>query len=173
MLIQTKHLIIRRIQENDWIHIKEIWKSFNASPYSQYDMPHSTENKEVHTRIARWATFHNSKEHLFFAVCLNEIIIGYVAFNIRENSHEIGYCFHSDYHGNGYAKESMSALFEYLKTLGITKLSAGTALNNKPSVALLQSLGFELVGTEKVSFYKDLTGNDIVFDGGIFELKMK
>lgn len=27
-----------------------------------------------------------------------------------------------------------------------------------------------LVGTENVSFYKDAEGNDIVFEGGIFEL---
>ena len=46
----------------------------------------------------------------------------------------------------------------------------GTALNNTPSVALLKSLGFELIETEKVSFYKDADGNDVVFDGGVFEL---
>ena len=49
-------------------------------------------------------------------------------------------------------------------------ITAGTAINNKPSVSLLKALGFKQVGTEKVSFYKDSEGNDIVFDGGIFEL---
>ena len=62
------------------------------------------------------------------------------------------------------------ALFDYLCTIGITKFTAGTAMNNTPSVSLLKSLGFVLVGTEKVSFYKDAQGNDIVFEGGIFEL---
>lgn len=61
-------------------------------------------------------------------------------------------------------------IFDYLRTLGITKFTAGTTINNIPSVALLKSLGFELVGTENVSFYKDAQGNDIVFEGGIFEL---
>ena len=106
---------------------------------------------------------------MFFAICLDETVIGYIAFNIRENGHEIGYCFHSAYHGKGYAKESMIALFDYLRTLGITNFSAGTAINNTPSVKLLTSLGFKLVEQEKVSFYKDTDGNDIVFDGGIFE----
>ena len=41
-----------------------------------------------------------------------------------------------------------------------------------PSAALLKSLGFELIETEKVSFYKDDSGNDIVFDGGVFELDL-
>jgi len=31
-------------------------------------------------------------------------------------------------------------------------------------------LGFQLIGTEDVSFYQDAQGNDIVFEGGIFEL---
>jgi len=106
-------------------------------------------------------------------VCLGERVIGYVAFNIRENSHEIGYSFHSDFHGKGYAKEALRALFEHLRGLGIRRFSAGTAINNYPSVNLLKSLGFEQVGTEKVSFYKDSDGNDIVFDGGIFELELE
>lgn len=57
-----------------------------------------------------------------------------------------------------------------MRTLGITNFTVGTAIDNAPSVALLKSLGFELIGTEKVSFYKDSQGNDIVFEGGIFEL---
>ena len=67
-------------------------------------------------------------------------------------------------------KEVNIALFDYMRELGIKKLSAGTAMNNIPSVLLLKSLGFTLVETEKVSFYKDVNGNDIVFDGGVFEL---
>ena len=69
-----------------------------------------------------------------------------------------------------YAKESHLALIDYMRELGIKRMTAGTALNNTPSVVLLKSLGFELIETETVSFYKDADGNDIVFDGGIFEL---
>ena len=32
------------------------------------------------------------------------------------------------------------------------------------------SLGFNQAGTEKVSFYKDDDGNNIIFDGGVYEL---
>ena len=35
------------------------------------------------------------------------------------------------------------------------------------------SLGFKLIGKEKVSFHKDADGNDIVFDGGVFELNLE
>lgn len=169
MLLKTERLNIRHVVADDWKSIRDIWVDFNSSEYAQYDTPHITEDANVQARIAKWAAANSGTEHMFFAICLGETVIGYIAFNIRENEHEIGYCFHSAYHGKGYAKESHLALFDYLRTLGIKKFSAGTALNNTPSVKLLTSLGFKLVEQEKVSFYKDADDNDIVFDGGIFE----
>lgn len=172
MLLKTQRLEIRLIKADDWESIQHIWEDFGSSPYAQYDRPHNTSVEDVRTRIARWETANSSADHFFFAVCLEGILIGYIAFNKRADSYELGYCFHSDYFGHGYAKESHLALFQYLKSLGITKITAGTALNNTPSVKLLESLGFCRTGVEKVSFYQDASGNDIVFDGGIFELEL-
>ena len=169
MLLKTERLNIRHIVVDDWKSIRDIWVDFNSSEYAQYDTPHITEDANVQARIAKWAAANSGTEHMFFTICLDETVIGYIAFNIREDGYEIGYCFHSAYHGKGYAKESHLALFDYLRTLGIMKFSAGTALNNTPSVKLLTSLGFKLVEQEKVSFYKDANGKDIVFDGEIFE----
>lgn len=173
MILTTDRLQIRHIVADDWKSIKNIWEDVNKSEYAQYDKPHNTEDDDVRERIARWANANSGMEHMFFAVCLQNVVIGYIACNIRENGYEIGYCFHSNFHGKGYAKESHRALFEYLYSHGITEIFAGTAIKNTPSVRLLESLGFKQVGTEKVSFYKDSEGNDIVFDGGIFELKLK
>ena len=173
MLIKTERLTIRHIIEDDWKSIKEIWQNFKLSEFAQYDMPHNTDDEEVRVRISRWAKFNSGKEHMFFAICMKDIVIGYIAFNVREDSYEIGYCFHSDYHGKGYAKESHMALFDYMKSINIKKFIARTAINNKPSVALLKSLGFKIVDKEKVSFYKDEKENDIIFEGGIFELETK
>lgn len=170
MLLRTDRLTIRHIEADDWRSIQEIWVDFNASTFSQYDMPHNTDDEDVRRRIAKWAAASKGTEHIFFAICLDDTVIGYSTFNIREESHEIGYCFHSAYHGKGYAKESHIALIDYLRTIGITRITAGTAINNTPSVYLLKSLGFDLIGTEKVSFYKDAQGNDIVFEGGIFAI---
>ncbi len=46
-------------------------------------------------------------------------------------------------------------------------------MNNTPSVRLLASLGFRQTGTEKVSFCKDVEGNDITFEGGNYELPLR
>lgn len=173
MHITTARLLIRPIEAADWPAVRDIWADFSTSEYAQYDRPHNTDPDDVRARIARWAAFTAAgTEHMFFVACLDGTVIGYIAFNIRENGHEIGYCFQSAHHGKGYAKEAFAALLAHLQEQGFTRFSAGTALNNTPSVKLLSSLGFQLAGTEKVSFYKDANRQDIVFDGGIFEMDL-
>ena len=170
MVIRSEQLLMRPILESDWQAVQEIWKDFAQSEYVQYDNPKDTEDEAVRSRIARWEAAGKGMDHLFFAVCLKEKVVGYIALNAREIGYEIGYCFHSDYHGKGYAKESLQAIISHLGSLGIHHFSAGTGLLNIPSVRLLESVGFKLTGTEKVSFYRDEYGKDIFFDGGIFEL---
>ena len=165
-MIRTKRLSIRRVRADDWKAIQAIWADTAKSVYAQYDRPNDLDDRSVSRRIAKWASFADSDEHIFLAVCLQDTVIGYAAVNKRENSYEIGYCFHSNYHGKGYARESLSAILDVMKEKGAVRITAGTALNNTPSVRLLTSLGFKLTGTEKVSFYKDEKGNDITFEGG-------
>lgn len=171
-MIETGRLTIRRIVESDWQAAQRIWADFTRSEYAQYDTPHPTDDAGVQARIFKWAKFAGSTEHQFYAVCLDGEMIGVIAFNLHDGVHEIGYSFHSSAHGKGYAKEAHLALFAHLKEMGITRFSAGTAINNLPSVGLLKSLGFTQIGSELVSFYKDENGNNIFFEGGIFELNV-
>lgn len=174
MQIKTDRLLIRPVQEDDWQAVRDIWAELALLPMAQYDKPHATDPEAVRARVDRWANATRaSTEHMFFAVCLGNAMIGYFAFNIREKGLEIGYSFHPAYHGKGYATEALAAILAHLRGQGFTHFSAGTALSNTPSLKLLTSLGFRLTGTEKVSFYKDEKGRDIVFDGGIFELEMR
>lgn len=174
MQILTDRLLIRPIEAADWPAVRDIWTALAPLPMAQYDKPFDTRPESVQPRIARWADFtRRGTEHMFFAVCLHDAVIGYISFNQRDDGHEIGYSFHPVHHGKGYAKEALSALLSHLQARGFTHFTAGTALNNTPSVRLLTALGFRLIGTEQVSFYKDAQGRDIVFEGGIFELVLE
>lgn len=172
MLLKTERLTIRYIAEKDWAYIRDIWADLAGSEYAQYDTPKSTDADTVRAQIGRWASV-NGPDHMFFAVCLDEAVIGFFSFNRRRVGYEIGYGFHSRHHGKGYAKEALTALIRHLAACGVTRFEAGTALNNLPSVRLLRSVGFACNGTEKVSFYRDAEGNRIYFDGGIFELEVQ
>ncbi|MBQ3577677.1 MAG: GNAT family N-acetyltransferase [Firmicutes bacterium] len=173
-MIRTDRLLIRRVCTEDWKAVREIWADASRSVYARYDRPNDLDDRSVFRRIERWASFKDSDEHRFFAVCLQGSVIGYAALNKRENEYyELGYCFHSAYHGKGYAKESISAIIDAVKDEGAAGITAGTALNNTPSVRLLTSLGFKQTGTETVSFYKDDKGDPMTFEGGIFELILR
>lgn len=171
--IRTGRLVLRRVAAQDWRDMQAIWESNKRTEYAQYDMPVNTADNAVQQRIGKWASACDSREHLFFSICLNGLVIGYCAFNARPDSFEAGYCFHADYRRKGYAKESFSALLAWLRAEKITdKITARTALDNFPSVALLSSLGFRKIGTEQVSFYHEEDGTPIYFEGGIFELNI-
>ncbi|MDO5435077.1 MAG: GNAT family N-acetyltransferase [Clostridia bacterium] len=172
--IITDRLTIRRINTADWESVKRIWDDQKQSVYACYDKPNDTDPEAVRKRIEKWASAGESMEHMFFAVCLNGSMIGYVAFNQRDTGYETGYCFHSDHQGKGYAKESLTALITAIRQIQPDAIiTAGTALKNIPSVNLLHSIGFRQTGTERLSFCKDAAGQDILFDGGIFELAAK
>ena len=174
MQILTDRLLIRPIEAADWPAVRDIWAALAPLPMAQYDKPHNTDAENVRARVARWADFtRQDTAHMFFAVCLVDAVIGYFAFNQREHGHEVGYSFHPAHHGKGYAKEAHLALFAHMRAQGFTHFIVRTALANLPSVRLLASLGFVQTGSEKVSFYKDADGNDIFFDGGIFELNVQ
>ena len=173
MEIRTKRLLIRKIAAEDWINVKRIWDDFRVSEYAKYDVPHKSDEEEIRQQVSKWETFNSGSEHMFFSVCLGNEMIGYMDFHDTGDGYDSGYCFHSDYHGKGYAKESFQALIGLLKDMGARRLTAGTALENVPSVRLLHSLGFEQIGSERVSFYQDDAGNDIYFDGGIFALNIE
>ena len=83
-IIETERLTIRHIVADDWKSIKEIWVDFNTSALSQYDMPHITDDDDVQPRITKWAGANSGTEHMFFAICLGDIVIGYSAFNIKK-----------------------------------------------------------------------------------------
>lgn len=168
--IQTERLTLRLVQPEDWRSVQKIWQDAAASEFGQYDNFKDTANEAVKPRIARWAELSPGAEHVFFAACLENRMIGYISFNAREDGYEVGYNFCAESHGHGYGREAVSAVLEAMRVYHPRKYTVGTALANTPSVKMLESLGFRLTGTEQVSFYRDADGNPIYFEGGIYEL---
>ena len=166
MRLETSRLFIRHLNASDWQEMQRIFADFNNSRYAVYDMPLPTGEEESKALTKRFAD-----SNLFFAVFLRESndMIGYVCFHKDGETYDLGYCFHSAYHSNGYAYESANALIKYYANeCGATRFTAGTAIDNVPSCKLLEKLGFVCVSTETVSF-----DNAFSFQGGKYELNLK
>lgn len=167
-MIYTNRLLIRELISEDWRDMQKIAADFQKSEYAIYDMPLPTQDGEIKALTNQLA-----ESHMFFAAMLDKIMVGYVCFHEDNGIYDLGYCFHSDYQGKGYASEACCAAMEYIeKTRNVKAFSSGTALGNIPSLRLLERLGFVLRKTEKLSFHKDENGNDIVFEGGVFIKKI-
>ena len=139
MEIRTDRLYIRNLHETDWRQMKNIFVDFKKSEYSVYDRPLPTEDSKV-----KELTKHFADSALFFAVFQldKDDMLSYVCFHRDNDKYDLGYCFHSSYHSNGYAFESISALIRYFNQIyKATRFTAGTAINNIPSCSLLQKLG--------------------------------
>lgn len=166
MKLNTSRLCIRNLHETDWQEMKKLFSDFNQSKYAVYDAPLPTQEEEAKALTKKFAD-----SNMFFAVSLkaSSEMIGYVCFHKDGDKYDLGYCFHSAHHSNGYAYESANALITYFaKEYGATSFTAGTAIDNIPSCRLLEKLGFVCTSTETVSF----DGN-FSFQGGNFILKLK
>jgi RimJ/RimL family protein N-acetyltransferase len=74
--------------------------------------------------------------------------IGLLAIDLREDGegqvHNLGYIFHPDYHGQGFAFEGCRAVMHYLfDQLRAVAIRTGTHPSNEPSLRLLKRLGLK------------------------------
>lgn len=95
---------------------------------------------------------------LFYGIILNETFIGYIGFSLSgENEIELEIYLLQAYRNKGYAKIALKALLaevtagrlkvyenNKIKTLIPKLIKADVRIDNKPSIALLESCGFKI-----------------------------
>lgn len=168
-IIRTERLELRNFVPEDFRDLQEIIIDKEASAYAVYDHEFPTADEAVRGITARFA-----KGDKFMAVWLPkaEKVIGFVCLHGEDRKLDLGYCFHSTFGGQSYATEACRAVVSHaFNTLMVDSLESGTALLNAPSCRMLDRLGFEKTGEEKLAFRKDAEGNPIEFTGGSFLLE--
>ena len=161
-IIETKRLIIRNFQEEDWKDLQEYLSDQEVIRYSPY-MVHTDEmaKEEVHRRI-------NTDD--FMAVSLKQTnkVIGELIYENGEfDSKEVGFFFNTQYQGVGYATEAVSALLDVaFNSLGVRRITARCDALNIKSQMLLERLGMRKEGMfiKHLYFKHDEKGNPILAD---------
>ena len=146
--------------------------TYQASEYARYDHQWPTGREELQG-VAAW--FAGEDSHL--AVCLKATgkLIGYIALKPAEDegglAFNLGYIFHTGYHGRGYATEGCRAVLDRaFGPLGADRVVAGTAAANKPSCRLLRRLGMKQMGQHTGSCQGSPDGEPIAFVGLSFAI---
>lgn len=149
-LILTKRLIIRPILDTDLDTVL----SFMSLPVTFRFISEQPLNEEkVRSMIERGQNNPNRNGiPTDNAVTLKETgeLIGLLSFytiNSRFRTVEIGWIFHPDYRGQGYASESARALVNYgFRVLGLHRIIATCDPRNIPSVRIMEKLGMRREG---------------------------
>jgi len=142
----TERLTIRNYVPNDWQQLQELAVAYEAFP-GRYENPWPTSEEEVRGMAAWFAEGDG-----YLAACLTGSgrLIGLVAIPHHDDTegheHGLGYVFHPDYHGKGYATEAMHRAMAYVfGEHGAERIRTGTHPDNAASVKLLGRLGLRQV----------------------------
>ena len=94
--------------------------------------------------------------------------LGDLALHLNENGKtaEVGYTFHSEHWGKGYAVESLTALVEYLfEERGVTRAFGMLHPDNPASAMVLERSGFLFEGHTKLSYWLGEENSDDLIYG--------
>lgn len=169
--IRTRRLELRNFVPEDYRDLQEIIIDKESSEYAIYDHAFPTDEEAVRRITERFADGDK-----FMAVWHPEAekVIGFVCLNGEDRKLDLGYCFNSKFGGQGYASEACRAVVSHaFRTLRVDSLESGTALLNAPSCRMLDRLGFEKTGEERLAFRKTSEGKPIEFVGGSYLLEKK
>lgn len=157
MTIRSRRLTIRPLGEDDWESLRQVWLDTSRSPYACYNIPHDTDEVQVRNEARLWERENQEGKELHLAILRKGVMIGYLYCGTLPDGWEIGYDLEKQWQHQGYGREAVSALMTELSHRGGGRLVAYAALKNRPSIRLLEDLGFQKHGEEELSFQKGMT----------------
>ncbi len=156
--IKTDRLEIADLTENDALRYFNLYLDEEVNKFWGYDYREDLGEK---TPTPTW--FYNFQKELkergeeySLAVKLNGNLIGelVLAYPTFYNGIEIGFRFFKEFHGCGYAKESASALINYvIENFKPLSFTAHCYKQNENSKKLIEKLGFKLINEDNTFYY--------------------
>lgn len=152
-LFTTERLSVRKLVPDDYNDLADILTDVEVT----YFEPYETFTREACIQEA--INFSKSKE--FFAVVLNDKVIGKIYFSDKGfGSYEIGYTFNRAFQGKGYAYESVFGMMKYaFSTLDVRRIFAEIDSRNTKSLRLVERIGMRKEAEHKELFPRKENNN--------------
>jgi RimJ/RimL family protein N-acetyltransferase len=145
--IETDRLTLRRYVENDYDDLLKLQSNPDVTRFLLYDVRTPEQVKEALTGRLTDVPMDTDGQALTVAVVLRDTgqHLGEVTLFMNSVEHrtgEIGYVFHPESHGHGYAAEASVELLRLgFEELGLHRIIARLDARNTGSVKLLERLG--------------------------------
>jgi RimJ/RimL family protein N-acetyltransferase len=158
-IIETPRLILRRLATYDAPALHAMLSDAETMRYWS-TVPH-VEMAETEAWVAESVAAASRGDAHDFAVLREGRVFGRVAFWM---GNEIGFLFHRDVWGQGFAREALAALLRYgFETLKFKSVRADVDPGNLRSLAVLERLGFRRTGYAERTFKIGETWVDSVY----------
>lgn len=151
MRLETERLLLRDFTEEDWPRVHQYASNEDAVRFMLWG-PNAEEDTQAF--IKRTLASYQASPRLNYEVAVirkeDGRFIGGTGFHIDEHAPEIaelGYCYHPDYWGRGYASEAASALIAYgFRELGLHRIYAKCHPDNIGSAQVMRKVGMTYEG---------------------------
>lgn len=164
-VIQTPRLLLRKLTQDDFLALQPIFQDMQT----MYAWEHTFTNQELKEYIQNNINRYSTDGFSLFAVILKQTntligVCGPLKLTIEgEYVTGLGYVFHKNYWGNGYAFEAANGTLNYcFESLNKNEITADIRPNNISSIKLIQKLGFIQTG-EFVKIYKNKPMPHLIF----------
>lgn len=157
--IRTERLILRQSQMGDAEAAFQRRSLPEVARFQDWEMPYSRERAEK--RMAEVVAMDGPVDGEGWSLTVvdaaaPERILGdlYVGINWGGRSALVGYTFHPDFWGRGYATEATQAIVHYLFTdFGVGRVESSLHPDNPPSARVLEACGMTFEGLTRQSFW--------------------
>ena len=141
-------IVLRSVRKEDWSAVQKMFVEYNASAFGKYDRIGHTDKSHVLAFLDGMV-----REHVIYAIAKAETdeMIGYICFHIDGDAYDVGYMVSSACQGMGIATAASRQAMERLYSeRGAKVFTATVAAENRPSVNVLEKLGFSLISETRV-----------------------
>lgn len=170
--IETERLMLRRLSENDL----DVYADYHGrADVSRYLLRDPQTREEAHAELAGWVsstTLEKTGDMIFFGVQLrwDPTLIGEVPikiFSVENQTAEIGWIFHPDSHGHGYATEAAEALLTIcFDAIGARRVCSYLNAHNEASASICRRIGMR----QEAHFVENLLDRGSWEDTAVFAI---
>ena len=154
-MLQSARLTLREIQPTDLDDIHALLSLPETDFYNALGIPESIEVSRGY--MDRWIHHQKEDPRTIYAFLISEKesgkFIGLTGLTLGKPKYrkaEVWYKIHVDHWGNGYATEVCKRLIDFgFNEIGLHRLEAGCAIQNKASVRVMEKAGMTLEGINK------------------------
>jgi RimJ/RimL family protein N-acetyltransferase len=168
--LRTERLLLRHFHRQDLDRLAAIQFLPEVARFLYWEPRSRDEAKEALDRYIAATRLEADDDAVTLAVERRKdgLLLGTVTIWLRSAKHrqvEVGYVFHPDSGGRGYATEATRALIDFAFTdLKAHRVFARTDARNKPSAALLTRLGLrQEAHFREAEIFKGSWGDELVF----------